>query len=108
MCGRYLLSSPTSDIIEEYELGFENQRIEKEINPRYNISPKSLIPVVFSEKEKKKKSITMMQWGVVFNEKYGLTFNVRSENLQTSPAWKNPFINKRCLIPANGLLNGKK
>ena len=104
MCGRYLLSSPTSDIIEEYELDFEISRIEKEINHRYNISPKSQIPIILDDPDVNKRNLKLMQWGVVFNEKYGLTFNVPSENLQSSPAWKNPFLHKRCLIPATGFI----
>ncbi len=104
MCGRYLLSSALSDIIEEYELDYETTHIEKEINPRYNISPKSQIPIILDDSGKGKRNLKLMQWGVVFNEKYGLTFNVRSENLQSSPAWKNTFLHKRCLIPATGFI----
>lgn len=104
MCGRYLFSSPTQAFYEEYELDFKTTRIEKEINPRYNISPKSQIPIILDDSHQSKRALKMAQWGVVFNEKYGLTFNVRSENLQSSSAWKNPFLHKRCLIPASGFI----
>ena len=104
MCGRYLFSTPTLAFYQEYDLDPETTRIEKDITPRYNISPKSQIPIILDDSQRNSKSLKMAQWGVVFNEKYGLTFNVRSENLQTSPAWKNPFLHKRCLIPANGFI----
>ena len=48
MCGRYGLSSPSSQIVEAFQLSEENKILNK---ARYNIAPCEAIPVINREKQ---------------------------------------------------------
>ena len=71
---------------------------------RYNIAPRSFVPVLVLENETVLKS---MRWGLIppwaKDEAIGdKMINARAETLTEKASFKKPFQTQRCLVPATG------
>lgn len=106
MCGRFTLIQ-----IEKISERFDAQIIgEISVKKRYNISPDQPVPIVFQESPNK---IEEMIWGLIphwaKDSKIGNELiNARAESLLEKPAFKDSFLKRRCLIPADGFYEWKK
>lgn len=106
MCGRFTLIQ-----IEELPKRFEAEIIgEITLKKRYNISPNQPVPIVFQESPNK---IEEMVWGLIphwaKDPKIGNELiNARAESLLEKPAFKDSFLKRRCLVPADGFYEWKK
>ncbi len=101
MCGRYSITQDLSEL----------EKIVKfickitDFKPRYNIAPRSNVPVLVWENNQ--TVLKTMRWGLIpswsKDEKIGdkLT-NARAETLTEKPSFKKPFEKQRCLIPCDG------
>jgi len=101
MCGRYTFTQDLTEL--EKLVRFICKVVD--FKPRYNIAPRSNVPVLVSEKGQ--TVLKSMRWGLIpawsKDEKIGdkLT-NARAETLTEKPSFKKPFQTQRCLIPCNG------
>lgn len=114
MCGRYTLYSDKKTIEKTFKAPFRDDFYQ----PRYNIAPGSVNPVVLMGKARE-VGIAGLRWGLVpswaDDENVGYKMiNARSETIDKKPSFSKPFQRKRCIIPANGfyewktLTSGKK
>ena len=76
-----------------------------EFKPRYNIAPRSKIPVLVSENGQ--NVLKEMCWGLIPSWAKDETIadkliNARAETLTQKPSFKRPFQKQRCLVPADG------
>jgi putative SOS response-associated peptidase YedK len=113
MCGRYSLSAPTSQIIEEFELGEELDSYEEELKPRYNISPTQKIPVIIKSGDTGRRLLRLMKWQFIPSwtkdiKKIPFMINARAESVMTKPSFKGSFFSRRCIIPASAFYEWKK
>ncbi len=104
MCGRYTLTNPDPlklrarfDILESVEVAEQ---------PRFNIAPTDPVLAV-RRLEEGVRDLGRLRWGLVpgrWAEKKGSRplINARAETLETQPAFKESFLLRRCLIPADG------
>ena len=104
MCGRYTLTNPDPrglrarfDILESVEVADE---------PRYNIAPTDPVLAV-RRREDGERDLGRLRWGLVpgrWAEKASgrPLINARAETLQSQPAFRESFQERRCLIPADG------
>lgn len=106
MCGRFLLVD-----IEKIPERF-NVKIYQDLSlrRRYNISPGQPVPIIFQESPNR---IEEAKWGLIPHWAKDPSIgnrmiNARSESLLERPAFRNSFIRRRCLIPANGFYEWKK
>jgi putative SOS response-associated peptidase YedK len=104
MCGRYYRRSDKQRIAEAFRLGFPTTF---EILPSFNIAPQTLQPVVRLSRETGERELTPMRWGLVpfwaKDSKLGYsTINAKAETLGTSPAYREAYKQRRCLIPLDG------
>jgi len=102
MCGRFTLFSDYHVLAERF--GFDPG--ESAIEPRYNIAPGQLSPVVVNDGVRR---LRMMKWGLIPSwsneERAGRgskMINARAETLTERPAFKKPFRERRCLVLADG------
>ena len=99
MCGRYSLTNPMSETLEN-KFGSP----PKSICPRYNCAPGQIHQVLRQEGDK--SSWTSMQWGSRASSKSSssdfLPINARSETVVRNPTFCGSFREKRCLVPADG------
>jgi putative SOS response-associated peptidase YedK len=113
MCGRYRLSR-RKQVVEEY---FESASIEPSEEaeddwiPRYNIAPTQ--PVATVRQTGPDRLLSMMRWGLVPSWASDLAIsgrliNGRSETVLQKPAFRDSFLKRRCLIPADGFYEWKK
>ena len=111
MCGRYGRRGDKQYIAEHYSIrrvDYGDDMPEEHpyaFAPNYNIAPDSFQPVVRLSHETGELEFAVMKWGLVpyWSKTPKATFssiNARSETLETSGAWREPFKRRRCLIPA--------
>jgi putative SOS response-associated peptidase YedK len=104
MCGRYYRRSDKQAIAEAFRLGLPTTF---EILPSFNVAPQTFQPVVRLSDETGERELDRMRWGLVpFWAKEGKTsystINAKAETLATSPAFREAFKRRRCLIPMDG------
>lgn len=103
MCGRYTLSR-TEEILQRFQIEPNGVQLE----PRYNIAPDAIMPVVVRGERNR---IEMMKWGLVpswSKDGKSLAINARIETLLSKPSFRRPIRQHRCLIPATGFYEWKK
>ena len=101
MCGRYTLATDLEELIEVFEVPpvlFTHE-------PSYNIAPTQMAPVVAEDKEGRRMGL--MRWGLIptwaKDPAIGnRQINARSETVRTRPAFRDAFVRRRCLVPADG------
>jgi putative SOS response-associated peptidase YedK len=101
MCGRFTLSSSADEIRAEFGVD-----VPPDYQPRYNIAPQQLVPVL-GKGEGGALRIGMLQWGLVpywADDPRGgpKAINARAETLLQRPTFRDPFLCRRCLVPADG------
>ena len=113
MCGRYGRRADKQRIAEWFHTHNTNVFNDEyyEINstrltPSYNISPESIQPVVRLDRDTGERVLAFMKWGLLpyWSKTAKAAFssiNARSDKLESSGAWREPWKHRRCLIPAN-------
>jgi putative SOS response-associated peptidase YedK len=91
-------------MVEEY---FETPSDEPDWNPRYNIAPTQFVPVIRQNPKEPRWELSLMRWGLIPSWSKDMSaaakmINARSETAATKPAFGDPLIHRRCLIPADG------
>lgn len=107
MCGRFAFYSPAEAAAELFE--FE-ARVTTE--PRYNIAPSQLVPVVRNG-PKGGREFSMLRWGLVpfwaRDPSIGnRMINARAESLAEKPAYRSAYETRRCLVLADGFYEWRK
>jgi putative SOS response-associated peptidase YedK len=108
VCNRYRLTYAKPYLAERFEAVGE---IEE--RPRYNIAPTQQVVTLRREEGKKTRKFTTMRWGLIPSWAKDMsigtqTLNGRSETVTTKPAFREPILKKRCLIPADGFYEWQK
>jgi putative SOS response-associated peptidase YedK len=107
MCGRFTQERPASELAEI----FAAEPIVDDPGPRFNVAPTDEVLVVVQREER--RAITAYRWGLVPHWSADLKagsrmFNARAETLTTSPAFREAFKRRRCLIPAESFYEWKR
>ena len=109
MCGRYRLSR-RKQIIEEH---FDSVSGEEDWNPRYNVAPTQLVPIIRQHPKEPVRELSLMRWGLIpswakDSSAAALMINARSETASTKSAFRDALKSRRCLIPADGFYEWKR
>ena len=107
MCGRYTITQDLSEL--EKLVKFICKVVD--FKPRYNIAPRSKVPVLVYENGQ--NVLKEMRWGLIPSWAKDETIadkliNARAETLTEKPSFKKPFQKQRCLIPADGYYEWQK
>lgn len=107
MCGRFSQQRPASELSEI----FAAEPLVDDLGPRYNVAPTDEALVVVQREER--RGLTAYRWGLIphwaKDTKAGARmFNARAETLTTSPAFRDAFKRKRCLVPVDGFYEWKR
>jgi putative SOS response-associated peptidase YedK len=112
MCGRYGRRADKQRIAEWFQTHntdvFNDEYYEingTRFAPSYNISPESIQPAVRIDRDTGERVLTLMKWGLVpywskVPKANFSSINARSDKLESSAAWREPWKHRRCLIPA--------
>ena len=108
MCGRYRLARKKEILGEVFDSGDD-----VDWNPRYNIAPSQSVPVVRQDATRPVRSFSLIRWGLIpfwaKDAKVGYKMiNARAETIAEKPAFREPLLSRRCLIPADGFYEWSK
>jgi len=107
MCGRFTQERPASDLADI----FAAEPLADDPGPRFNVAPTDDVLVVVQREER--RAITAYRWGLVPHWSTDLKtgsrmFNARAETLTTSPAFRDAFKRRRCLVPVDSFYEWKR
>jgi putative SOS response-associated peptidase YedK len=107
MCGRYTLTSSADDLGVEF--GVE---LPADYQPHYNIAPSQPVPIIGLDTNGEKR-LAFVRWGLVpywaeSPKDVKHTINARAESLLLKPAFREAFIERRCLVIADGFYEWQK
>lgn len=100
MCGRF---SITGDLDFYAEYFGVDEVVTPALAPSWNVAPTDQVYVIAERDDK--RQLGTMRWGLVphwAGDTRTIHINARSETVDTSPAFRDSFARKRCLIPADG------
>jgi len=95
MCGRYSLTAPVEALAAMFGFGERPN-----LAPRWNVAPTQVMPVVVPGIA----NVTVLatkQWGFVGAGRAPL-INARAESVRRKPTFREAFMTRRCLVPADG------
>ena len=106
MCGRYSNAKDLTELVKIISFVYRLPFI-----PRHNIAPTQSAPVIVQEKQT--PELKMMRWGLIpsyaKSESVGSALiNARAETLKSSPAFRQAFEKRRCLVPADSFFEWKE
>lgn len=111
MCGRARISSDVSEIRLRFSIPPE--RLTPNFAPSWNVAPTDPLPVVRYDAQEHQRSLDIMRWGLIpywaKDIKIGYsTFNARAEEIDTKPAFRQAFRQRRCLVALDSFYEWKK
>ena len=102
MCGRFTLTTTAQPKLRRrFDL---DEAIELEEAPRFNIAPTDPV-LAIREREDGGRDAGTLRWGLMSGREAGAhksLINARAETLDTKPAFRESFRERRCLIAADG------
>ena len=111
MCGRARLSSNVNEI--KLVFSIPPERPAPNIAPSWNLAPTDPLPIVHYDAKAGERSLDVMRWGLIpywaKDIKIGFsTINARAEEVDTKPAFREAFRQRRCLVPLDSFHESKK
>jgi len=111
MCGRVKLSTDFSEIKIAFRIPPE--RPTPNGAPSWNVAPTDPLPIVRYDEKERERSLEVMRWGLIpywaKDIKIGYsTINARAEEIETKPAFREAFRQRRCLVPIDNFYEWKK
>ena len=109
MCGRFGLFAELDALAEQFN--FDPSIMRDIYSPRWNIPPTTPILSVHHStqaSESNENTARLTRWGMTvtrgprFKGSSRPLFNARAETVHQMPSFRQAFIGRRCLIPANG------
>jgi putative SOS response-associated peptidase YedK len=102
MCGRYSLVTPTEALRQLLQF-IDLLNLE----PRFNLAPTQLAPVVRLDEDGRSRRLVLMRWGLIpswaKDTQIGAKcINARSDGVAAKPAFRAAVRRRRCLVPADG------
>ena len=113
MCGRYYRKSDKQKIADAFHVA---QADDFALPPwDYNVAPSTNQPIIRNNRDTGERELVLLRWGLIpfFTKslasfKAFSTINARSEGIETSRTFREPFKKRRCLVPASGFYEWKR
>ncbi len=103
MCGRYTLT----ELREQFVSQFGSVEVEElAFTPRFNIAPTQRAPVL--RVLDRRLEVIPMGWGFLPKWSHSPIINAMQETLADKPTFKDAFMHRRCLVPADGFFEWQK
>lgn len=112
MCGRYVMSKATGDLLSAFEA--------KEVEgtpppPSWNVAPTQAVPIVAERLDEGAidRHLLVAHWGLVPSWAKDIKIgnkliNARSESILEKPSFRKAAVKRRCLVPAEGYYEWQK
>jgi putative SOS response-associated peptidase YedK len=107
MCGRFTQERPASELAEI----FAAEPLADELGARYNVAPTDEAFVVVQREDR--RAITAYRWGLVPHwstdgRDGARMINARAETITASPAFREAFRRRRCIVPVDSFFEWKR
>lgn len=108
MCGRYVVATPTSDLVGLFEIDEAGADLPE---PNWNIPPTTTVPIVVEPAPRDDgppiRRLEAARWGLVPAWADDISvgqraFNARSESAASKPMFRDAVRERRALVPADG------
>jgi putative SOS response-associated peptidase YedK len=105
MCGRFAQTTKPKTVAEKFKIHLKVEM--DEFQPRYNVSPSSMVPCIRIPSGETKPVLENLKWGLIpswaKDPKIGFKLaNARAETVAELPSFRTSFKNQRCLVPIDG------
>jgi putative SOS response-associated peptidase YedK len=113
MCGRYTLNKTFGGIVDLYRLTLPEEEPKGPegkpmVSPNYNVAPTTVMPII--RPAGNGRELVMAGWGLIpfwmkpeeLKRPLYSTINARSDRIATAPTYREPFRNRRCIVPTTG------
>jgi putative SOS response-associated peptidase YedK len=110
MCGRYRRTTQEEELARLYHIPIPKQT---DLPISYNIAPSQKVLAIRFNAKSQQRSLDALQWGLIpywaKDPKISYrTINARAETVDKAPSFRQAFIKRRCLIPADGFYEWRK
>jgi putative SOS response-associated peptidase YedK len=110
MCGRYRRTTKEEELARIYNIPIPEQ---PGLPVSYNIAPSQDILAIRFNPETGERSLDQLRWGLIphWAKDQQITYrtiNARAETVDKAPSYRQAFIKRRCLIPADGFYEWRK
>ena len=107
MCGRFTQERPASELAEI----FGAEPLVEDPGSHYNVAPTDEALVVVQRDDQ--RAVTAYRWGLIPHwasaAKVGSRMiNARAETITVSPAFRDAFVRKRCIVPVESFYEWKR
>ena len=107
MCGRFTQERPASDLAEI----FGAEPLADDLGARFNVAPTDDAYVVVQREDR--RAVVAYRWGLVPHWSSDLRagsrmFNARAETITASPAFREAFRRRRCIVPVDSFYEWKR
>jgi putative SOS response-associated peptidase YedK len=113
VCGRYGASWGVDDLVAEFDVASVDVPTEERLEPDWNVAPTKPVYAVVNRRPREEpdgdpsRRLVTLQWGLVpfwaKDPKVGARMiNARIETAGEKPAFREAFLKRRCLLPADG------
>ncbi len=109
MCGRYSLTTPEEAMRQLFDL--PAAMLGAWAQPRYNIAPSQIAPVLRRTAKGAAPELVGMTWGLIpswSRDRTGGQINARSETAAEKPSFRDAYRHRRCLVPTDGFYEWQK
>ena len=96
MCGRFVAASTRDLLVDWFGIG----DVEGDLGLSYNVAPTDDVYTVVGDDGR--RVLRVMSWGLIAGEGATPLINARAETLPERPAFREAFLHRRCLVPADG------
>src|SRR6266404_6748598 len=110
MWGRYRRTTQEEELARLYHIPIPKQT---DLPISYNIAPSQKVLTIRFNPETQARSLDALKWGLIphwtKDSKIAYrTINARAETVDKAPSFRQAFIKRRCLIPADGFYEWRK
>jgi putative SOS response-associated peptidase YedK len=92
VCGRFVAASPRDVLLDVFDIQVD--RVADELPLSYNVAPTDEVCVVTRVDEG--RALSLLSWGIAGR------INARAETLTERTLFRDQFLRRRCLLPADG------
>jgi putative SOS response-associated peptidase YedK len=104
VCGRYSSSRSAGQLADWFDADDDTAGA---LAPREELAPTDPVPIVRRVAGADRRTVAIARWGllppwVADRRAASRMINARAETVRTTPAYREPFARRRCLVPADG------
>jgi putative SOS response-associated peptidase YedK len=110
MCGRYRRTTREEELARRWSIPIPEQR---DLPISWNVAPTAEVLAIRLKRDTKAQSFDWLRWGLIpyWSKDKRIaysTINARAETIDKTPAFRQAFQKRRCLIPADGFYEWRK